>query len=145
MDASGYETAGLQGNVKLIAGDNIRIRYDMADNALVVSADPNSGYTDECECDEGDQRYVKSINGVRTENVVIEGDDCVNVTTSNGVIKISDTCSKPCCGCAETAFINQTINDLQSSVGTLSSNAATLAERITSFVNSYLLARKTLA
>jgi len=145
VDASGYTTAGLQGDVKLVAGDNIRIRYDLATNSLVVSADPNSGYTDECECEETEQRYVRSINGIRTEDVVIEGDDCVDITTENGVLTISDTCSKPCCGCAETAFINQTVNDLQSSVSTLSSNAAMLAERITTFVNNYLLARKTLA
>lgn len=145
VDASGYETAGLRGNVKLIAGDNMRIRYDLATNSLILSADPNSGYTDECECSEGDQRYVRSINGIRAEDVIIEGDDCVDVSTRDGVITISDSCSKPCCGCAETAFINQTVNDLQSSVATLSDNAATLAERITTFVNNYLLARKTLA
>ena len=144
VDATGYETAGLQGDVKLIAGDNINIKYDISTNSLIISADPNSGYTDECECDEGKDRRVKSINGIRTEDVTIEGDDCVNVSVDNGIIKISDSCAKPCCGCAETAFINQTINDLQTSVNTLSDNAGILAERITSFVNSFLLARKTL-
>lgn len=144
VDASGYTTAGLQGNVKLIAGDNIHIKYDVATNSLIVSADPNSGYTDGCDCDEDAIRYVKSINGVRTEDVTIVGDDCVEVTTENGIIKIKDTCSKPCCGCAETAFINQTVNDLQSSVGTLSTNVSVLSERVTTFVNNYLLARKTL-
>jgi hypothetical protein len=145
VDASGYATGGLQGDVRLVAGDNINIKYDIATNALIVSADPDSGYTDSCECEENDERRVKSINGIRTEDVTIVGDDCVSVTTNNGVITISDTCSKPCCGCAEVAFINQTVNDLQSSVRTLSNNAALLADRITTFVNNYLLSRKTLA
>jgi len=145
MDASGYTTIGLQGNVKLVAGDNVHIEYDRETNALIISADPNYGYTDGCECAAEELRHVRTINGINTENVEIVGDDCVNVTVENGVITISDTCSKPCCGCAETAFINQTVNDLQSSVNTLSTNASVLAERITTFVNNYLLARKTLA
>lgn len=145
VDASGYRTEGLQGDVNLIAGDNVHIRYDKPTNSLIVSADPNSGYTDGCECEGTENMYVRSINGIRTSDVTIVGDDCVSVTTENGVITISDTCSKPCCGCAETAFINQTINDLRSSVSTLSTNAAILADRITTFVNNYLLSRKTLA
>jgi hypothetical protein len=145
VDASGYRTEGLQGDVNLIAGDNVHIRYDKPTNSLIVSADPDSGYTDGCECEGTENMYVRSINGIRTSDVTIVGDDCVSVTTENGVITISDTCSKPCCGCAETAFINQTINDLRSSVSTLSTNAAILADRITTFVNNYLLSRKTLA
>lgn len=145
MDAAGYTTTGLQGNVRLVAGDNIHIKYDVDTNALIISADPDSGYTDGCECSAGELKYVRTINGINTEDVTIVGDDCVDVSVENGVITIKDTCSKPCCGCAETAFINQTVNDLQSSVRTLSTNAAILADRITTFVNNYLLARKTLA
>ena len=144
-DQSGYITAGLQGDVKLVAGDNISIKYDIDTNSLIISADPNSGYTDSCECEKIKNRYVRTINGVPTENVEIVGDDCINITEKDGVITIVDTCSKPCCGCAETAFINQTVNDLKSSVNTLRANAAILSERITTFVNNYLLSRKTIA
>lgn len=143
-DASGYTTAGIRGDIKLIAGDNINLKYDIDKRAIIISADPNSGYTAGCECDENVGRVVRSINGIRTEDVEIVGDDCVDVTTSNGVITISDTCSKPCCGCAETTFINQSINDLQSTVTTLSGNVSTLNDKVTNFVTSYLLARKTL-
>lgn len=144
-DISGYVTTGLQGDIKLVAGDNISIKYEESTNTLIISADPNSGYTDSCECNEFENRYVKSINGIRTEDVTIVGDDCVEVATKDGIITIKDKCSKPCCGCAETAFINQTINDLRSSVSTLSTNASILSERITTFVNNYLLSRKTIA
>lgn len=145
VDSAGYTSKKLQGDIKLIAGDNIHLKVLTEDNAIVISADPDSGYTLGCECQEDTIKTVKTINGLRADDVEIVGVDCVAVTTNNGVIEISDTCSKPCCGCAETAFINQSINDLQSSVTTLTSNTAILAERVTSFINSYLLARKTLA
>lgn len=144
-DISGYVTSGLQGDIKLVAGDNISIKYEESTNSLIISADPNSGYTDSCECAELENRYVKSINGIRTEDVTIVGDDCVEVSTKDGIITINDKCAKPCCGCAETSFINNTINDLRSSVSTLSTNASILSDRITTFVNNYLLSRKTIA
>ena len=144
-DSSGYTSLGLSGDVKLIAGDNIRFDYDPDDNALLVCADPNSGYTDECNCeDNGQQHIVRSINGIQVENVQIVGDECMQVTTDSGIITISDTCAKPCCGCAETAFINQTINDLQTSVNTLEGNVSSLGDRLQSFITSYVLSRKTL-
>lgn len=147
VSANGYETRGLTGDIRLIAGENVNLKYDVEHNAIIFSADPNSGYSPGCSCDSEDERIVRSINGIRTQDVIIVGDDCVKVesNTGTGIIKITDTCSKPCCGCAETTFINQSINDLQSSVTTLTGNAAILNDRITTFVNNYLLARKTLA
>jgi hypothetical protein len=144
VDASGYALYRLTGDVSLVAGENIRFDYRTSDNALVVSADPNSGYTEKCDCDQSDGRFVRSINGVTAENVVIRGDDCLDVSVDNGIITFSDECSKPCCGCAETAFINQTINDLQTTVNTLAGNVSSLGDRLTTFITSYVLSRKTL-
>lgn len=144
LDASGYTSLGLSGDVNLIAGENIRFDYEPATNSLWVSADPNSGYVETCDCDDNGQNLVRSINGIAVENVKIVGDDCVSVSENGGIITISDTCSKPCCGCAETAFINQTINDLQTSVAALTGNVASLGNRLELFVSSYVLSRKTL-
>lgn len=143
-DTSGYVSLGLSGDVSLIAGENIRFDYEPSSNALWISADPNSGYSEKCECGENGEKLVRSINGIAIEDVEIVGDGCVHVDKDNGIIRISDTCSKPCCGCAETAFINQTINDLQTSVGTLTGNVVSLGARLESFVQSYVLSRKTL-
>jgi hypothetical protein len=143
-DSSGYVSLRLTGDVSLVAGENIRFDYSPDENALVVSADPNSGYTDECDCMVSEQSFVRSINGIAVEEVVIDGDDCVQVSIDGGIIKMTDECAKPCCGCAETAFINQTINDLQTSVNTLSGNVSSLGDRLTAFITSYVLSRKTL-
>ena len=144
VDASGYTSLRLTGDVSLVAGENIRFDYKPNENALVVSADPNSGYTDECDCEMSNQSFVRSINGIAVEEVVIDGDDCIQVSTDGGIIRMTDECAKPCCGCAETAFINQTINDLQTSVNTLAGNVSSLGDRLTAFITSYVLSRKTL-
>ena len=144
VDASGYETPKLMGDVSIVAGENIRFDYDPENNALMISADPNSGYADDCDCEANATGFVRSINGISVDDVKIVGDDCVNVTSDGGIVKISDTCSQPCCGCAETAFINQTVNDIQTSVNTLERNVASLGDRLTTFVSSYVLSRKTL-
>ena len=145
VDSSAYTSLAMQGDVTLVAGQNIRFDYDPAANALFVSADPNAGYSEDCDCELSGQRLVRSINGIAVENVEIVGDECVNVTTDGGVVRISDECAKPCCGCAETAFINQTVNDLQTSVSTLTGNVASLGERLNTFIDSYVLSRKTLS
>ena len=144
VDASGYMSLRLTGDVSLIAGENIRFDYQPDANALIVSADPNSGYTEACDCRDTNDKFVRSINGIAVEDVVLTGDDCIQVETDNGVIRLTDECSKPCCGCAETTFINQTINDLQTSVNTLAGNVSSLGDRLTSFITSYVLSRKTL-
>lgn len=144
VDSSGYTSDRLVGDVSLVAGDNIRFDYQPDENALYISADPNSGYSEECDCNDYSQLLVRSINGISVEDVTIVGDDCIQVSTDGGIIRMTDECSRPCCGCAETAFINQTINDLQTSVGTLSGNVSSLGDRLMSFVTSYVLSRKTL-
>ena len=145
VDVSGYTSLRLVGDVSLIAGENMRFDYNPDDNAIIVSADPNSGYTENCECESSGNNVVRSINGIAVEDVEIVGDDCIQVDKDNGIIRITDGCAKPCCGCAETAFINQTINDLQTSVERMSSNMSLLGDRLTSFVTNYVLARKTLS
>lgn len=146
VDSSGYTSLDLYGDVNLVAGENIRFDYKPEDNSLWISADPNSGYIEDCDCEESGGKIVRSINGIQTERVQIVGDECVTVTTdrTSGVIRISDTCAKPCCGCAEVSFINQTINDLQTSVKTMEGNVSSLGARLQSFVTSYVLSRKTL-
>ena len=145
-DDSGYMSIRMSGDVELIAGENIRFDYDPASNALVVSAVQNAGYSEDCDCSaSGGAISIRSINGIQVDHLNIVGDDCIKISGDGGVITMSDDCSKPCCGCAETAFINQTINDLQTTVNTLSVNVASLGDRLTEFMTSYVLSRKTTA
>lgn len=133
---TGYRSKKLRGDVKLVAGTNISLKYDPEDNAIWINADGNAGYNDKCDC--GTETTVKTINGISVENVTLIGDDCVSVTTVGNTLKISDTCSKPCCGCAEIDFINEKIAQMNTAVRKLDSYAGVLDTRITELKSAYV-------
>ena len=113
---SGYIQKRLYGDVKLVSGSNIEFKYDAVRNAVIINAGDGLGFTEECDCGGIADRIIRYINGVSASAVQIAGDECVSVTTSDGVITISDTCSKPCCGCNELAFINDKISEIQTAI-----------------------------
>jgi len=130
----------LYDHVKLVAGNNIRLEYDADDNAIWIHAEPNAGYREPCPCDATELEPVTTINGINIGNVVIVGDgDCVNVRTEGNKIVISDTCSKPCCGCPELDYLNTTTKVIESSLGRLESYAQKLADRISAFTTNFVL------
>lgn len=133
---SGYVSKKLRGNVKLIAGQNISLKFDEEKNAIWINADGNAGYNEICDC--GSDTTVKTINGISVQNVALVGDDCVSVSTSGRTIKISDKCSKPCCGCAEIDFINEKISQLNTSVRKLDTYANALDTRMTELQGAYV-------
>lgn len=138
-DAAGdYVSKKLRGNVKLVPGSNISLKYDESDNSIRISADGNAGYNDVCGC--GKKTTVKTINGISVENVTLIGDDCVQVTTEGNTIRIKDVCSKPCCGCAEIDFINEKIGQLNTSLRKLETYAGVLDTRMTELKSAYTLA-----
>lgn len=135
VDQGGTERSPrLQGDVSLVAGENIRLRYDPSLNAVWIDADPDAGYREECDCGT-DDTSIKTINGVSSENVDIVGGDCVKVTVSNGQVKIEDTCSKPCCGCEELTWLNNKANEISTAVSRLRGFADKISDRMDSIVD----------
>lgn len=133
---TGYASKKLRGNVKLIAGQNVYLRFDADLNAIWIGADGNSGYNETCDC--GGETSVKTLNGISVENITLVGDDCVSVSTSGNTIRISDKCSKPCCGCAEIDFINEKIIQLNTALRKLDSYAGVLDTRLAELRASYV-------
>lgn len=131
----------LTGNVNLVAGPNISFQYRSDLNAILVSAIPNAGYREACPCQDNlAASLVQTINGIPLKDVTIVGDgECVQVTTSGNTITITDICSKPCCGCPELDFLNQTVDVINSSLTRLEQYSQQLNERITTFTSNYIL------
>lgn len=135
-----YESKRLRGDVALIAGNNIRLDFDEENNAIIINADATFAFNQKCSCDTDNREEVLTVNGISSQNVVIEGDGaCVNVEVSEGKIKITDTCSKPCCGCAELTYLNQKTNEITTSIGKLDSFSQTLSDKLNEFIRNVLL------
>lgn len=128
--------APLYGNVRIIAGSDMAVRNDAANNAIWLQAESNTGYerTKPCECGStASGRSVRSINGIDADKVQIIGDkDCVTVETSpeNGTITIKDKCSTPCCGCLELNFVESALATINKSLSVLQDYATALRERV---------------
>lgn len=141
--AGTQDGARLRGDVAIVAGQNVWLDYDEENNAIIINADNRYGYNDKCDCDSGDRRQpILTVNGISAPEVEIEGGDCVNVEKRDGRIIISDTCSKPCCGCAELTFLNQKTNNITTSIGTLEQYANSLHDRLEDFVRNVLLSNR---
>jgi len=136
-----FESKRFRGDVALVAGRNVRLEFDEPHNAIIIHARSDYDYNEKCECNMQDNRnVVKTVNGISVQDVIIEGDgECVEVETSDGRIKISDNCSKPCCGCAELTFLNQKTNEITTSQMRLSAFAESLSQRISEFTMNVLL------
>lgn len=144
LSNQGNESDYIYGHVKLVAGANAQLTYLPAYNAIQIDALSADGLNEECDCTPlGQDTTVKTINGIAVEDAVIVGDgSCVSVETSGNTITISDTCSKPCCGCPELEFVTDSLKVLDVTVVNLQAFALRLAERIDNFVTNFILTIK---
>lgn len=127
----------LYGDIILKAGANMDIRVSKTENSsiIVFSAIDGSGLTDKCECAVNDEMIpITSINGITADengaitvsgvpdengNVNISGSDCLSITADAHGIVLQDTCSEPCCGCAELDAIYDNLKDCIDGAATL--------------------------
>lgn len=104
----------IRGHVELVAGTNVRLTPVLTDglNAVRIDAVSGEGLVEDCVC-EGDAALgdpVRSINGVTPDengNINITSGDCTQVDPIANGVRISDICSKPCCGCPEVEAITR--------------------------------------
>lgn len=118
----------LYGIVKLLEGSNIKLSAVPGENAIRIDAIRTDGFTEDCECEESSESasQIKTINGISASNLVIHGDDCVEVTMDGNTIHIRDKCSFPCCGCEEMDFITTRLKFLETAMTRVESFASTL-------------------
>ena len=144
--AGSAKGARLRGDVALVAGRNVSLDFDEANNAIIINADSRYAYNEKCGCETDDNRQeILTVNGVSAPHVEIEAGECVKVEKKDGRIIISDTCSKPYCGCAELTFLNQKTNNITTSIGTLEQFANQLHQSLNEFVRNVLLSDRNMS
>jgi len=138
----GSESDFIYGHVKLLNGTNIQLTYLPAYNTIRIDAIDGTGLNEECECEEeiGQTNIVRTINGIPLEDAIVTGDgQCVEVRAEGNRLVISDLCSTPCCDCPELEFLTESLKILEATISNLEGYAHQLHERITNFVNSFVL------
>jgi len=129
----------LYGNVRIIAGSDMSVRNDGPANAIWLQAESKTGYerTEPCACGDEATRCVRTINGMSVDSVQIIGDSpCVSVELAGSTVKIKDTCSTPCCGCAELNFVESALAAVNKSMSVLRDYAEALSARIAELQNN---------
>lgn len=136
------ESARLFGHIRLVAGSNIRLS-PLSGNAIRIDALSGDGFEDDCECDdEVERQCVESINGVSLEDIVLDGDDCVEVVVESGRVRIENPCADPCCGCEEAEALANAVRQLQQVISEIQSYQTGLElqqGRLLDFVNTMLI------
>ena len=108
----------LTGDVEFVAGANMRITAGVAADGspkLVFSAISGEGLVQPCSCQDETRPCIKTINGIGptdTGDFYVFGDDCIVVSGDEHAIRLTDRCSKPCCGCAELEAITSSLEQL---------------------------------
>ncbi len=104
----------IRGHVEFVAGTNTRLTPILTGgmNAIRIDAVSGEGLIEDCVC-EGDAALgdpVRSINGVLPDengNINITSGECTQVDPIAAGVRISDICSRPCCGCPEVEAITR--------------------------------------
>lgn len=161
---SGGVTLGTitSGVVNLLAGNGVRLT--VVPPSTVTDTDPITGeevsrtvvpsgiridvvggdYDEECDCGDGTRlpEPIRTINGVGGDAVgninLVSKTDCVNINNSTAQIHIEDTCSNPCCGCAELEFVNNQLATYRATIESLEAQVAELTTAQTDFSNNVL-------
>ena len=140
VSSGGALSATLSGVITLQQGVNSRLRVTQVGGAaakIIIDATGSTDYATQCACSNlrALSPCIRTINGVSAnpanDDFTLTGGDCVGITSVAHGLSLSDTCSKPCCGCAELQVVTAALQSLGVQYDTLSSYAAQLGAKQT--------------
>jgi hypothetical protein len=135
--------AAVTGHVVFRPRTNFGIAALTDQNTFVFSALNGIGLQSDCTC-EGEIELgpcITSINNVGPDsqgNIDLVEGTCISIQTEESVsaIKISETCSEPCCGCDQLTIIVSDLRDLQAGFERLDSYITALGGAVESIRSS---------
>ena len=125
----GDEGDPLTGDIILASGSNYRL--DVSGNTIIFNAVSGDNMTEPCQCTNIDRNSppIRSINGVipdQAGNINLYGTSCLSIAAGQYNLTLSDTCSKPCCGCQELNVLTSTLDNMNTQMLILENAAARL-------------------
>lgn len=139
----------LQGDVILQAGRNFSLSFVTGiggePDRVVLSAIDGAGLNQPCECAENAVLpCIKTINGIEPDGAgdfTLLEDECLKLDAIANGLQLTDQCSKPCCGCAELAVVEETLNFVMTQANSLA-NLASRLEAAVATMETNLLSSK---
>lgn len=100
------------GNVTLSSRSNVNISKD----GNIIYIDSQDGL---CACNT--LQCIKTINGIYSENFIIDSRGCIAIEDIDGGIRLINNCEQACCGCDEINDFIDRINELERRITALES------------------------
>lgn len=133
----------VKGRVRLVAGANIRLDAGQVDgqDALYISAVPNSSYAETCDCASVlSTNVVRTINGIPVNDITfVPASSTLRITTDGNKLVFDDTTATPCCGCEELKYLTEALRTMQATLTQLEAYAQQIESRINTFVTNYVI------
>jgi hypothetical protein len=137
------------GDVILRAGRNSRITPILEsgeDPVVVFDAIEGEGLNEECVCsaDLTAATPIRTINKIPPTadgNFTLLGSDCVEFEAIDNGLQLTDSCSKPCCGCRELETVTAAMENFGQQATTLNNLIVNLEARVTQMDQSVLASK----
>jgi hypothetical protein len=140
----------LTGDISLVAGRNFRLRVDLsgAKPTIFLDAINGEGTVTPCSCSQLDENApcIRTINGVYPTdngNLNLIASECVEITAGTAELKLSDSCSAPCCDCRELSVLTQELATVQNQLTTMEMTAERLDQELQNTQGVILASRTT--
>lgn len=136
---NGELSVPITGHVILSAGSNFQLALAQITGQptqITFSAIDGTDLTGTCDCEGTVTGPIKTINGIGptpTGNFALVGSQCLDITPISNGLQFNDTCSSPCCGCAELEQITHEIEMIGTGEATLENFVNQLAAQMNTF------------
>ena len=133
----------LYGALQLGFGTNGQLTA--SDQTIQISAIQGVGLNETCECSglPATATPITSLNGLTSSTgaFTIVGDSCMQVSSLANGLKVSDSCSSPCCGCPEQQTLQNSINYILQQIRTMQDFQSRIQTEVAR-MNSVVIASK---
>jgi hypothetical protein len=132
--SNGSLSEPLTGPITFVQGSNVKFRIGDGSNDdlgyIYIDAVGNDDYTKyTCNNQRDLGPPIRTINGIAPtpdgDFLLLPG-TCLSFSAIANGLEISDTCSQPCCGCAELEVVNSALTTTQNLVATLTAYSSNL-------------------